>query len=166
MNTYRKPHLYPTAMKLIHTQIHNLHTYVYTHACTQKADMALTGCRAINSCSGISPSVTSILCYLANGSSPIIIDEGKPILIPTSGITGGVALNGIGNSPGELVMWPGGGGLVDMLAEGGTGEAEVIDDGLLRRGVLNDGGLGGATISAGKLVISWTFGPMLGSTDL
>ena len=31
---------------------------------------------------------------------------------------------------------------------------EVIDDGLLRRGVLNDGGLGGATISAGELVVS------------
>ena len=53
-----------------------------------------------------------------------------------------------------------------MLAGGGTGGAEVIDDGLLRRGVLNDGGLGGATISAGELVVSRTLGPMLGSTDL
>ena len=53
-----------------------------------------------------------------------------------------------------------------MLAGGGTRGAEVIDDGLLRRGVLNDGGLGGATISAGELVVSRTFGPMLGSTDL
>ena len=51
-----------------------------------------------------------------------------------------------------------------MLAGGGTGGAEVMDDGLLRRGVLNDGSLGGAIISAGELVI--TFGPMLGSTDL
>ena len=39
-------------------------------------------------------------------------------------------------------------------SRGGTGGAEVIDDGLLRRGVLNDGGLGGAIISAGELVIS------------
>ena len=54
-----------------------------------------------------------------------------------------------------------------MLAGGGTGGAEVIDDGLLRRGVVNnDGGLGGAIISAGELVISIVFGPMLGSTDL
>ena len=60
----------------------------------------------------------------------------------------------------------GGGGLVDMLAGGGTEGAEVIDDGLLRRGVLNDGGLSGATISAGELAVSRTFGPMLGSTDL
>ena len=42
-----------------------------------------------------------------------------------------------------------------MLAGGGTGGAEV-----------NDGGLGGATISATGLVISRTFGPMLGSSDL
>ena len=54
-----------------------------------------------------------------------------------------------------------------MLAGGGTGGAEVIDDGLLRRGVLlNDGGLGGVTISAGELVVSSTFRPMLGSPDL
>ena len=53
-----------------------------------------------------------------------------------------------------------------MLADGGTGGAEVMDDGLLRRGVLNDGGLGDAIISAGELVISLTFGPMFGSTDL
>ena len=57
----------------------------------------------MNSCSGMSPSVTSILCFLANGSSLIIIDEGNPIPIPTSGITGGAALNGIGNSPGEVM---------------------------------------------------------------
>ena len=41
-----------------------------------------------------------------------------------------------------------------MLAGGGTGGAEVMDDGLLRRGVLNDGDLGCAIISAGELVIS------------
>ena len=51
-----------------------------------------------------------------------------------------------------------------MLAGGGTGGAEVIDVGLLRRDVLNDGGLGGTTISAGKLHSN--LGPMLGSTDL
>ena len=57
----------------------------------------------MNSCSGMSPSVTSILCFLANGSSLIIIDEGNPIPIPASGITGDTALNGIGNSPGEVM---------------------------------------------------------------
>ena len=89
----------------------------------------------------MSPPVTSILCFLANGSSPIIIDEGKPVPIPASGITGGVALNGMGNNPGEVMLPPegGGGGLADMLAGGGTGGAEVMDDGLLRRGVVNAG---------------------------
>ena len=53
-----------------------------------------------------------------------------------------------------------------MLAGGGTGGAEVIDDGLLRRDMLNDGGLGGATISARELVASRIFGPMLRSTNL
>ena len=53
-----------------------------------------------------------------------------------------------------------------MLAGGGTGGAQVIDGGLLRRGVVNDGDLGGAIISVGKLVISRVFGSRLGSTDL
>ena len=89
----------------------------------------------------MSPPVTSILCFLANGSSPIIIDEGKPVPIPASGITGGVALNGMGNNPGEVMLPPegGGGGLAEMLAGGRTGGAEVMDDGLLRRGVVNAG---------------------------
>ena len=120
-HTYSRTHTFTDTHKHTHsstrTQVHTqTQVHMQTHTHNTYTDMVLTGCRAMNSCSGMSPSVTSILCFLANGSSPIIIDEGKPIPIPA-----GAALNGIGNSPGE-VMWPpegGGGGLVDMLAGGG-----------------------------------------------
>jgi len=118
----------------------------------------------MNCCSGISPSVASIFCLLANGSSPIIIGGGK--VLPAVGRTGGAALNGIGSSPGVVMLPPlgGCGGVAVTFEGGGTGGAEEMRPGVPSNGVVNEGGLGGATISAGELAC--ILGPILGSTDL
>jgi len=66
-------------------------------------------------------------------------------------MTGGAALNGIGSSPGVVILpLPGGGGVTVML-EGGTGGAAEMCPGVPNKGVDIEGGFGGAIISAGEL---------------
>jgi len=138
--------------RLIRYQLLSLRHYVselsYTtyglHTLSQ-----LTGFWAMNCCSGISPSVRSIFCLLANGSSPIIIGGGK---LPVEGMTGGAALNGIGSSPGVVILPPLGCWRVAVMLEGGgTGGAEEMCPGVPNSGVDIEGGFGGAIISAGEL---------------